>query len=151
MSPTRRPVTLAEVGVDVTDIVIDPISAVPIYQQIRDRVVELIASGQLREGDSLASVRRLSSAFGINPATVVRAYDALGVDGFVRTNRRSGTVVARDPSYDISVVDLTQWRARLHTLLAEAHAQGLPVEVVLQECARSTAAFEGNVIVTEGD
>ncbi len=134
-----------------TDIVIDPISAVPIYQQIRDRVVELIASGRLREGDTLASVRRMSTAFGINPATVVKAYDTLRADGFVRTNRRSGTVVARDPSYDSSVVDLTQWRARLHTLLAEAHAQGLPIAVVLQECARSAAVFEADVSAREGD
>ncbi len=134
-----------------TDIVIDPISAVPIYQQIRDRVVELIASGRLREGDALASVRRMSAAFGINPATVVKAYDTLRADGFVRTNRRSGTVVARDPSYDSSVVDLTQWRARLHTLLAEAHAQGLPIAVVLQECARSAAVFEADVSARGGD
>lgn len=138
-------------GSTVTDIVIDPTSSVPIYQQIRDRVVESIASGALREGDPLSSVRRLSMAFGINPATVVKAYDALRADGFVRTNRRSGTVVARDPSYDVAVGDLAGWRARLHTLLAEAHAQGLPIAVVLEECARSTAAFEGNASATEKD
>lgn len=134
-----------------TDIVIDPTSSVPIYQQIRDRVVESIASGALREGDALASVRRLSVAFGINPATVVKAYDTLRVDGFVRTNRRSGTVVARDPSYDVSMADLTGWRTRLHTLLAEAHAQGLPVTTILDECADAAAAFERNASATEGD
>lgn len=104
--------------------------------------MEAIAGGSLRAGDPLESVRRLSVSFGINPTTVVKACDTLREDGLVRTTGRSGTVIARDPSYAASVSDLSGWRTRLHILLAEAHAQGLPVTEILSQCSRTAKVFE---------
>jgi DNA-binding transcriptional regulator YhcF (GntR family) len=108
---------------------------VPIYQQIRDRVVEAIAAGDLTRGQGLASVRAVSAEFGINPATVAKAYELLRSEGLVETGLRSGSTIARDrasgPPSD-EVVD--RWRARLRTMLAEAHAQGMPAEAVLSSC-----------------
>lgn len=124
------------------DIAVDPLSEVPIYQQLRDRIVEAIASGDLTRGQGLASVRSLSSAFGINPATVAKAYELLREEGFVATTGRSGSVIARDPRSGPragGVVD--SWRQRLHTVLAEAYAQGLPAEDVLAVCRDVLTAF----------
>ncbi len=105
---------------------IDPQSAVPIYQQIRDRVVEAIACGELAEGDQLSSVRQLAVDFGINVATVAKAYDLLRSEGLIRTNHKSGSVIARgpgggpaDPTY------VAEWTTRLTTLLAEAVTRGV--------------------------
>lgn len=105
---------------------IDPLSEVPLYQQLRDRVVEAIAAGELHPGDQLASVRQLAEQFGINTATVAKGYDLLKSEGLVRTHRRSGSVVARGPTSSAPPPGFaSDWTARLHTLLAEAVAQGL--------------------------
>lgn len=114
------------------DIEIDPRSDVPIYQQIRDRVVEAIASRALVTGEQLASVRQLAVSFGINVQTVSKAYDALRGEGLIRTNRKSGSVIARGPEEAPSRPGFDEdWTARLTTLLAEAVAQGLPDAEVL--------------------
>ncbi|MEZ0164945.1 GntR family transcriptional regulator [Kineococcus sp. LSe6-4] len=106
---------------------LDPTSPVPIYQQIRDRVVEAVAAGALPAGAPLPSVRSLAAGFGINTATVAKAYDRLRAEGLLRTTSKSGSVVARgpgDPPSPPHVLD--DWRARLRTLLAEGHAHGVP-------------------------
>ena len=112
---------------------IDPVSAAPIYQQIRDRVVEGVAAGDLTPGDQLASVRQLAVDFGINVATVAKAYDVLRNEGIIRTNHKSGSVIARGPGTapadDAFVAD---WSARLATLLAEAVAQGLTDAAIVE-------------------
>lgn len=108
------------------EIDIDPLSATPLYQQIRDRVVVGIARGELAPGTALASVRRLATEFGINIATVGKAYDLLRTEGLVRTNRRSGSVVARGPSSGPPRPEfVADWNARLTVLVAEGRAQGV--------------------------
>ena len=69
------------------DIALDPNSPVPLFRQIRDQVVEGIATGELAPGDPLVSVRALAGAFAINPATVAKAYSLLRQDGFVTTRQ----------------------------------------------------------------
>ncbi|MCM2316000.1 MAG: GntR family transcriptional regulator, partial [Thermoanaerobaculia bacterium] len=44
----------------------------PIYRQLRDRVVDLILDGALREGDPLPSVRVVAADYRINPITVLK-------------------------------------------------------------------------------
>lgn len=125
------------------DITIDPLSASPIYQQIRDRIVEQIATGRLSRGDSLHSVRTLATAFGINPATVAKAYDALRAEGLVAANAKSGTFVAADRDRLIIDADETaEWRARLVTLLAEGRAKGITTDDLLRACTEAVATFE---------
>jgi DNA-binding transcriptional regulator YhcF (GntR family) len=119
-------------------------SEVPIYQQIRDRVVEAIAAGDLTRGQGLASVRSVSAEFGINPATVAKAYELLRSEGLVATNVRSGSTIARDPASGPppnGVVD--HWRARLLTILAEAHAHGMAGEAILANCRAVIDEFGG--------
>lgn len=116
-------------------------SETPIYQQIRDRVVEAIASGALRAGDALPSTRQLGVDLGINFHTVSKAYDLLRQEGVIRVNRKSGAVVRRDHASgppDAGFADA--WQVRLRTLLAEAAAQGITPEDVL---ARSGDVLNG--------
>src|SRR5215469_2728165 len=75
---------------------IEPDSPVPIYQQIRDRVVEAIAGGEQPAGSALPSTRQLAVDLGINFHTVNKAYDMLRREGLVRLTRKSGAVIARD-------------------------------------------------------
>lgn len=105
---------------------LDPTAETPLYQQLHDRVIDAVARGELREGDALVSVRQLAVRFGINAATVVKAYDALRTEGIVRTSRRSGSVIARDAASGAPDDRfLADWSARLSALIAEGIAHGV--------------------------
>jgi GntR family transcriptional regulator len=121
---------------------IDPDGPVPIYQQIRDRIVEAIADGTLPAGSGLPSVRQLAVALGINLHTVSKSYDVLRQEGLLRINHKSGAVVKRDPaSGPPGPGSIPDWDARLRTLLAEAAAQGLPAEIITAHCQAALAGF----------
>ncbi|OXM68404.1 GntR family transcriptional regulator [Amycolatopsis vastitatis] len=111
---------------------------VPIYQQLRDRIVEGIAAGTLTGGESLPSTRQLAADFGINFHTVNKAYDLLRQQGFVRLNRKSGAVVDPAAADDAFAAG---WSVRARTLLAEAVAKGLPADEVLATCRALLADF----------
>ena len=114
---------------------IEPDSDIPIYQQLRDRVVEAIAAGELHAGDPLPSTRGLAADLAINFHTVNKAYDLLRQEGLVRLTRKSGAVVARDPgSGPPPPAFLAGWQARAQTLLAEAIAQGVAPDDLLAHC-----------------
>lgn len=76
---------------------IDLRSPVPPFEQIRARIADLVAAGELPAGTRLPSVRALAGDLGIAPNTVVRAYRELEAAGIVRTARGKGTVVADAP------------------------------------------------------
>lgn len=73
---------------------IDHASSRSIYEQIIDQVREAVASGRLRRGDRLPTVRRLAGRLGIAPGTVARGYGDLERHGVVVTERGRGTRVA---------------------------------------------------------
>jgi GntR family transcriptional regulator len=117
---------------------VDLSSEVPIYQQLRDRIVEAIADGVLTQGSPLPATRALAADFGINFHTVNKAYDLLRQQGLIRLNRGTGAVVtatAVDPPFR------TEWAARARTLLAEAIAKGLPADEILATCRSVLDSF----------
>jgi GntR family transcriptional regulator len=117
-------------------------SEVPIYQQIRDRVIEAIADGELGAGDPLPSTRQLAGDLGINFHTVNKAYDQLRQQGMIRINRKSGAVVRRDArSGPPDPAFLPQWHEQLRTMLAEAVVQGVDEAEVRNLCAGVLASF----------
>lgn len=111
----------------------------PLYQQLRDQIVEAIAEGVLTEGSALPTTRALAADFGINFHTVNKAYDLLRQQGLVRLNRKTGAVVTR------TVADASfraEWTARARTLLAEATARGVPADEVLTTCRTVLDSFD---------
>lgn len=118
---------------------VDLASEVPIYQQLRDQVVEAIAEGVLVEGSTLPATRALAADFGINFHTVNKAYDLLRQEGLIRLNRKTGAVVTptvAGPPF------ATEWTARARTLLAEAVARGIPADEVLSTCRAIVDSFD---------
>jgi len=114
---------------------LDVDGTVPFYQQLRDRVVEAIASRELRTGDSLPATRQLAADLGINMHTVNKGYDLLRQEGLIRLGRRTGAVVSRDPaSGHPEAAEIAQWEDRARTLLAEAVAKGLSPIETLRRC-----------------
>lgn len=64
------------------------------YIQLRNQIIFGIASEEFREGDNLPSVRELAEDIGINMHTVNKAYTMLKQEGYVKLDRRRGTVVS---------------------------------------------------------
>ncbi len=65
----------------------------PIYTQICDGFREQIATGVLRQGERLPSVRELASALAINPNTIHRSYRQLEMEGWIATIPGKGCFV----------------------------------------------------------
>ena len=121
---------------------IEPDGSVPIYQQIRDRIVEAIAAGDAPVGTGLPATRQLAVDLGINFHTVNKGYDLLRQEGLLRIGRRAGAVVQRDATSGPPRPDWAEdWAARLQTMLAEATAQGLPAEEIIRHCQDIVAGF----------
>ena len=119
-------------------------SETPIYQQIRDRIVEAIADGELAAGADLPSTRQLGVDLAINFHTVSKAYDLLRREGIIRINRKSGAVVRPDvkqPSGDAGAD--ADWKQRARTLLAEADVRGLQKADVLEFVRTTLSGFPG--------
>ncbi|MGN0979922.1 MAG: GntR family transcriptional regulator [Candidatus Avoscillospira sp.] len=105
----------------------------PIYQQIRNQIVRGIAAGDLKPGDQLPPIRTLAEDCGVNMMTVSKAYQQLKQEGYLKTDRRAGTVVCpRLPSSCLP----EQTRAALELALAEAKAAGTPLEEILALCRK---------------
>jgi GntR family transcriptional regulator len=121
---------------------IEPDGPVPIYQQIRDRIVEAIARGLQPAGSGLPSTRQLAVDLGINFHTVNKSYDLLRQEGLLRISRKSGAVVQRDPASGPPLPGWEEdWSGRLRTLLAEAAAQGMPAEQIVRQCQEAVEGF----------
>ena len=56
---------------------IDPRSGLPVYRQLMDQIKYYVASGGLRSGDQLPSIRDLATRASVNPTTVVKCYTEL--------------------------------------------------------------------------
>ncbi len=75
-------------------IAVDPQSSVPLYEQVQDHLRLAVATGALRPGDQLPTVRDLAARLLINPNTVARAYRDLQAAGLLTSRQGSGTFVA---------------------------------------------------------
>jgi DNA-binding transcriptional regulator YhcF (GntR family) len=71
----------------------------PLFDQLRNQIIEAIRAGTLPPGARLPTVRELAGELGLAVNTVARAYRELESAGIVETRGRFGTFVARaDPS-----------------------------------------------------
>jgi GntR family transcriptional regulator len=73
---------------------INPQSGVPAYRQLMEQVKYSVASGLLREGDRLPSIRELAQSLSVNPATVVKAYGELEHEGVIELQHGRGVFVS---------------------------------------------------------
>jgi GntR family transcriptional regulator len=74
---------------------IDPHSGLPVYRQMIDQIKYYVASGTLKAGDQLPSVRELAQRLTINPTTVVKAYSELEHEQVIEIRHGKGAFVAQ--------------------------------------------------------
>lgn len=92
---------------------VDPQSGVPIFRQLMDQVKLHIASGLLKSGDELPSIRALSVPLGVNPMTISKAYNLLVHDKVLEHRPGRPLVVADIDGQQMADRRLDQLRSRL--------------------------------------
>jgi len=102
-----------------TELVVDLSSTTPPYEQIRERLRDLIQVGQLAPGARLPPVRQLAGDLGVAPGTVARAYKELEEEHLLVTRRGAGTTVARVPADRAAVL-----KARAEAYVAHGRSLG---------------------------
>ena len=62
---------------------IDPLSRIPVYEQIKNQLEKFILNGTIHPGEQIPSVRGLSLELSINPNTILKAYSELDRRGLI--------------------------------------------------------------------
>ncbi len=65
----------------------------PLYEQIKEKLKELIISGVLSANDKIPSVRELAAILAINPNTIQKAYKDLENEGYIYSQQSKGSFV----------------------------------------------------------
>jgi GntR family transcriptional regulator len=114
---------------------LDMTSGVPVYRQLIDQVLVAIATGAIRPGDQLPTVRQLAVDLSINPNTVIRAYKELEIRGILTTQQGTGTFITKQQV----APDEAQRQRRLTQLVGEfvarAGAEGFTVAEIMNRLA----------------
>ncbi|MDQ6751872.1 MAG: GntR family transcriptional regulator [Actinomycetota bacterium] len=105
---------------------LNPASTVPPFEQVRLRIVDLVAAGKLPVGAKLPPVRTLAAEIGVAANTVARAYRELELGGVVATHGRAGTVIAAAGDQL-----LAEAAAAAADYAAVVHRQGIPLAKAL--------------------
>jgi GntR family transcriptional regulator len=79
-------------------IALDPHDRTPIYAQLERVLRAAIATGRLKPGDQLPTVRQLAVDLSINANTVARVYGELERQGVIETRRGVGSFVSATPA-----------------------------------------------------
>ena len=75
-------------------IIISNSSSVPIYEQIKNAIINQIMNSELAEDEALPSIRSLASDIKISVMTIKKAYDELESEGYIVSIQGKGTFVA---------------------------------------------------------
>jgi len=94
---------------------IDLTSHTPVYLEIMGQVKRAIATGELKPGDQLPTVRQLAADLRVNFNTVARAYRLLDEEGIISTQHGRGTYILDR----LSPKDGEKMRRKQLVLLAE--------------------------------
>jgi GntR family transcriptional regulator len=107
---------------------INPTNGVAIFEQIARQVKYAVASGALRAGELVPSVRELATKLAVNPNTVARAYRDLQADGFLEPLRGEGLRVTKQAT-DRSRKHRTKLlQDRIRLVVVEAKQSGITEE-----------------------
>lgn len=109
---------------------IDRFGRIPIYEQIIEQTQRLIASGALKEGDQLPSVRVLSQELSVNPNTLQKAYSELDRRGICVSAPGNGRFVTGEAKRIVGEGYLEKLN-EIKRIAEELHAADVSIERVL--------------------
>lgn len=96
---------------------LDESNGIPLWIQLRNRLIYLVTVGHYHPGDQLPTVRGLAAEVGVNYNTVNKVYQSLEREGYIATRRGLGTFVcdqskrsgaAEDSAIDVLIDDFVR-------------------------------------------
>ena len=66
---------------------------IPIYRQIKDKILSAIINGDFKEGEAIPSVRQMAIDLSVNPLTVSKAVSEITDEGLLEKRRGLGMFV----------------------------------------------------------
>lgn len=119
-------------------------SRLPIYEQLVEKLKQLIVTDILTAHEQLPSVRQLASQLTINPNTIQKAYRELEQLGFIYSLPGKGSFVSpvEKNSHGKRLAEILE---QLEILLSEAHYLGLDKETLIQRVENAYNTDEGDL------
>lgn len=115
------------------DFKLDPKSGVPFYRQVIDQIRFGIATGQLKVGEQLPTVRALAVELKVNLNTIIKAYKELEIQNVLETQQGTGTFIG---NVKIEISDHEK-KGKLNSICTEfttiASSYGFSIEDVIRE------------------
>ena len=116
----------------------------PIYRQIIDQIKYQIATGTLKQGDKLPSVRELATTLAVNQNTILKVYNELCRENLLKIERGDGTYVSSAKQ----TISPAERKKVVATILREAIVQAIHLDISLEE-ARDLLGAEYDKIVSQ--
>ena len=107
-----------------------------LYEQVKDKMKDMILSGILKENDQLPSVRELSMQLTLNPNTIQKAYKDLETEGYIYSVKGKGNFVAR-----VSSINRNEKCAALYQQIQELVRELLFIGEAREQITRQIETF----------
>lgn len=110
----------------------------PIYEQVVEKLSELMVRGIMEQNSQLPSVRSLATELSINPNTIQRAYAELERQGYIYSVKGRGSFVAEN--HHIRERKKREIFVKLRRLVEEARG----AEITMLQFQEQVIQFYGN-------
>jgi GntR family transcriptional regulator len=121
---------------------LDTRSRKPIYEQLVDKLKELIINEVIKPDEQLPSVRTLAQQITVNPNTIQKAYRELENQGFIYSQKGKGSFV-NPSSHSKSSEKVIEVMAELERLILEAFYLGVTTEELMMLVKKLDASKGG--------
>jgi GntR family transcriptional regulator len=113
--------------------ILDPKTGSPFYRQIIDQIKYGIASGQLKMGEQLPTVRSLAVDLKVNLNTVAKAYKELEIQRILETQQGSGTFIHVNEIYIPEKEKQSKLREICREFLTISFNYGFTIDDIINE------------------
>jgi GntR family transcriptional regulator len=120
---------------------------VPIYRQIIDQIKYQVATGILREGDKVPSVRELAAKLAVNQNTILKVYTELCRENVLKIERGDGTYVSSGRQN----ITISERKKAVSNVLREAAILAVHLELSLEQAGELLQKEFNNIISQRSD
>lgn len=106
-------------------------SSVPIYEQIKNSIINQIINGELESEDKIPSIRALANDIKISIMTIKKAYDELEREGYITQIQGKGTFVAQKNENLIKEKAQKDIESRLLEVVSLAKKHNIDIEEII--------------------
>lgn len=122
---------------------LDTRSRKPIYEQLVNKLKELIINDVLKPDEQLPSVRALAQQLTVNPNTIQKAYRELETQGFIYSQKGRGSFV--NPNNQLRDSEkIAQLKKELERIIHEVLYLGMTPEDLIQLVKKIDASKGGS-------